>query len=181
MVVVAAVWWTPPIVIASVPPIVGRADPATAPAAPVSPVPTTGTLVVARLPRQGTIWLDGVRAKQPIELRPGTHRLRLEAPGYLATKREVVAVAGRTDTVTFAGTASLPPAPTGFLWLRVTPFARVSIDGRFVAEDEVIRVPLAAGTHRLSYNKDGFEARDTTVSVPPGDTVKVRVTLRKPE
>jgi len=156
-----------------------------------------GTLVVTGLPSAGRVTINGERLRGRVFALPeGRHTLLLEATGYNNDDREIVVQAGRTDTLSFAGTPIIeprridpgvdpgpppPPPSPGTLMLRVRPFARILLDGRFIVEDEQLIRSLSAGRHRLRFERDGFEVQDTTVTISSGDTLRVRFALlRKP-
>jgi hypothetical protein len=153
-----------------------RIDPPQPPAIP------RGTLVVRQRPADGTIRIDGRRVSgSRFVLDAGRHAVSLEAPGFFLDT-VVQVVAGRTEALAFAATApSPPPAPPrgrGALMVRVRPFAKIFVDGRLAAEDELLVTSLPEGQHRLRFEKAGFATLDTSIVIAAGDTVKRLFTLQ---
>lgn len=157
-------------------------------ATPSEPQPQVlGTLVLSRLPAEGTVRIDGVRTSGTrFELPAGRHTIRVEASGYTSFERTVNIVGGERQTLIFAGqriAANEPPKPPepirarGVLLLRVRPFAKIFVDGSLAAEDAMLVRTLSVGTHRLRFEKDGYLTRDSTVEITEGDTLKVAIVL----
>jgi len=152
-----------------------------------APVERRGTIVVQRLPAGGTIRIDGVTTSGPrITLDPGRHTVRLEAVDYRPMDTVVVVTAGSTGTITFRGSRVNRPVitteSTGTLMIRVGPFAKIFVDGRLAVEDVQLIRQLSAGTHRIRFEKDGFQMKDTTIVITAGDTIRRVFRLeRKPE
>jgi serine/threonine protein kinase len=159
------------------------------------PQPRKGVLVITGLPDGGRAVVDG----RPIagaraELAPGRHRIRLQAPGYVPVLSEVQVSAGATSTLVFASRPVEPtptppqpqpqpkPAPvgSGVLMLRVSPFARVFVDGAFKSEDNLVVISVREGSHQLRFEKPGYVTLETSVTVTAGDTLKKSFTI-KPE
>ena len=140
-------------------------------------LPSRGTLVVRQRPSDGTVRIDGRQVSgSRFELDSAVHRVVLEAPGF-TLDTAVRVIPGRTATLAFAAP---PPKPRvqGALMLRVRPFAKIFVDGRLAAEDELLVLPLLEGEHRLRIEKAGFATVDTTVVVAPRDTIKKLFTLK---
>jgi serine/threonine protein kinase len=144
------------------------------------PPPVNGTLVVRGLPAGGTIRVDGTVARGTrLTLEPGRHTVQLEASGFTTHEATVVVAAGATSNLTFTGRRIIsdpppePPKAPGFLMLRVQPFAKIYVDGRFIVEDEVLRRQLPAGRHTLRFELDGFQTKDTTITVGSGETLRL--------
>jgi hypothetical protein len=73
----------------------------------------------------------------------------------------------RDRVVVTAGQESVFKLPLGILAVKVTPLARISVDGKYVgAYDEV---GLRAGDYRVHLESgDGTKQKDLTVSIQPG-------------
>jgi PEGA domain-containing protein/protein kinase-like protein len=70
----------------------------------------------------------------------------------------------------------LPPPPeaapaTGFLSVSSRPWASVAIDGRPMGDTPLLGLILSPGRHQVRLTRDGFEPRELTVDVAPGQTV----------
>ena len=143
------------------------------PLPPPPPQPTSGALVVSQLPAAGTAFVDGARVEGGrMELSPGEHRVRLEAPGYAVTDTVIQVVAGDTVSLTFAAPPLKPvpatPVPVrGTLVVTGLPTGgSIRVDGRRVSS----RVELDAGQHAVRLQAPGFVSVDTTVRVAVGET-----------
>jgi len=154
-----------------------ESPPAVRPAAP-----TTGGIVLAGLPPNATVLLDGPvyrgDASAPIQdLDPGPHRIVVRAPGREDFDVDVTVAAGLNRRVTyFAGWQS-------YLWIRIRPATgadEIKIDGRTVARGVAEhRDTLTADRSVLiSVNKEGYARTDTTVALMRGDH-EVRILLRR--
>jgi len=158
-------------------PVQRESPPAVTPAAP-----TTGGIVLAGLPPDATVLLDGPRyrgnANAPIRgLEPGSHRILVRAPGREDFDVNVTVAAGVDRRVTYvAGWQS-------YLWIRIRPATgadEITIDGRTVARGVAEhRDTLTADRSVLiSVTKEGYVRTDTTVALMRGDH-EVRIVLRR--
>jgi hypothetical protein len=71
---------------------------------------------------------------------------------------------------------AVPAAPAGVGYLRVStvpPDAQVFLDGRKISDGSAVDLPIPAGSHRLRIAASGYNAFDTTISVEPGNTVRL--------
>jgi len=149
------------------------------------PLPSASkrTLVVSGLPAGGTISVDGRRTSSArVELDEGVHSVRLMAPGYSAIETSVQIMAGAVSTVAFPTKRLERPVPpvsgSGVLMLRVTPFAKVFVDGVLKAEDALVVMTLAGGRHVIRFEKAGFTTFEAEVMVPNADTIKTSFTIQ---
>lgn len=169
--------------------------------------PSTGVLVVSGLPAGGRTFVDGrPRAGSRLELEPGRRTVRLQAAGFVSVESVVQISAGTTGTLVFASTRIEPPArsaapsaapsvapsaaaspapppvtppvSSGVLMLRVTPFARVFVDGAFKSEDNKWVLPMTEGRHVIRFEKPGYAPLEATVTVTAGDTLKKSYTIQ---
>ncbi len=164
------------------------------PAASVPAAPTTGRITVTNLPANGVVMLNSRRQSgRQFSARPGTYELRMEAAGFEPVTRQVSVVAGEQIQVAFdrRERASAPvaqrPAPVrtetpssqGLATLRliISPPATVFIDNVSKGEKTRTSEELVPGTHTLRFVKDGWQTKDTVVTVSAGQTATVRINL----
>jgi hypothetical protein len=69
--------------------------------------------------------------------------------------------------------------PGSIIVQTVGGWARISIDGVFVREGISDRETAEPGRHRIHLDREGYEPVDTAVTVRAGDTIVVRLTIRK--
>jgi hypothetical protein len=65
-----------------------------------------------------------------------------------------------------------PPRP-GTLFVSSAPWGSVTVDGNTVGNTPVVGMSLAAGPHRVRIVRDGFEPFDRTITVGPGEAVRL--------
>jgi hypothetical protein len=123
------------------------------------------------------------------DLEPGLeHRLELVLDGYLPARARVALAPGEAYREKLslkrrpsggARPAPLPapvaavPAGQGFLTVKTTPWAQISIDGESHGQTPVARIPLEAGTHtvRLVNEERGVDVTKR-VKIAPNETLK---------
>jgi serine/threonine protein kinase len=146
------------------------------PPAPPPAIPTTGRFVASGLPLQGVVAIDGVRQDATeFELAPGRYEIGLTAPRYTSVVDTVDIVAGETIRMAYTGTpVRRTPASPRFveLRLRITPWARLTVDGVRYGERTQWRDSLPPGSHRLQLRREGFVPIDTIVRLRAGDPVR---------
>jgi hypothetical protein len=148
-------------------------------AAPAAAAATTGALVVQTDPSGQAVFIDEVRrGLSPLtisDLPAGEHRLLVSSErGNL--RRAISIKAGETLSVVMAPQAAAVSAG----WLKVSSPVPLQLrsDGDLIGNTDSARVMLAAGEHQIEMSNDalGF-TRTQRVSVAPGRTAEVRVTL----
>ena len=113
--------------------------------------------------------------KQPIELSPGTHALKVIAPGKRVFERQVEVAASEATSLS----AVLEEEP-GRLRVQVEPAtAHVRIDGKVVERGRGGSVELAPGSHFVRVEAEGYEAEEKTVEMKAGVEARLDVALRK--
>lgn len=122
--------------------------------------------------------LDGVVVKpdQMIEVTPGPHVVRAEAPGFAPLERTHDAVSGKSELVEL----ELQPLPAKLL-ITTEKGARVSVDGRGIGAAPVTPVELAAGRHTFTIIRTGREPVAREVVLERGQSVTVSENLAPTE
>jgi serine/threonine-protein kinase len=152
------------------------------------PPPTTGRVTVSGLPRGGSVNIDGrTRSGTTFELRGGAHELRMAARGYETVRLTVDVTPGERMTVPYTGRRLPPPQPVqqpaqpqrGVLQVLIRPWANVFVDGTAHGSNTRLVDTLAAGTHTLRFERNGFVTVDTTVTLRPGQTLQLRIRMRQ--
>jgi len=69
--------------------------------------------------------------------------------------------------------------PGSLIIQTVGGWARISIDGTFMREGISDRATAQPGRHRIHLDREGYEPVDTAVTLRAGDTIVVRLTMRK--
>jgi len=152
----------------------GRAEPSRKPKSEDTPRRTR--LMVASPSSLARVSLDGGPAvASPLirEVAPGQHRAHVEADGFFAADREVIAVAGEL-IMTEVPLVERPSTLT--LWTRKN--AELYVDGAFIGSGGArVTVQLPSGTHRLAVAENGYRVARRTLVLERGETVAVRVPL----
>jgi serine/threonine-protein kinase len=154
--------------------------------------PGMGLVIVMGAPQIHRLFVDGRQHLRPrIELPPGAHEIRVAAPNRPVFTTSVTVVAGQRTVITYgvqagppaAGQAQPPAAQPsggsdlGILQMRINPWANVSINGESKGPRPVLVDTLIPGTHLLHFERPGFETKDTTVTLKPGDTLRLTIRM----
>ena len=162
---------------------------------------TTGTLSIdATSPAR--VYIDEQpRGTTPLrfDVKPGLHRVRLEADNGQVKTIEMIATAGketaqlvdlgkgpadRSDraaqaAAAAAAAAAAPATPTpGFMAVEAPEELTLVEDGQVLGTSQAGKISLAPGSHLIEFRNDslGFQA-SRTVQVLPGKTVRVAIPL----
>lgn len=122
--------------------------------------------------------LDGTAATpSPLirEVEPGKHRVRVAAPGFYPSERELNAIAGEL---------TLTPVPLrerpSTLGIWTSPDADIYIDGAYMSQGgDGVRVQLSSGKHRLAVAQKGHQVALREVTLQRGKTQNIRVVLEQ--
>ncbi len=158
--------------------------------------PGMGLVVLRDAPQPHRLFVDGRPQLRPrMELPPGSHEIRVAAPNRPPFATTVNVVAGQRVVVTYgtpAGGAAQPARPTaqeqpagqpaagsqvGVLQMRVNPWANVTINGEPKGARPLLVDTLIPGTHLLHFERDGFVTKDTTVTLKPGETLRLVIRM----
>lgn len=134
-------------------------------------------------PDTAAVTVDGDTYRGPAlqrmgPLEPGTHTLRITAPGHESVERTVELSAGETERV------SLSLAPTargpGKVRVRSTPAsATVLVDGKVRGITPVTLELDASKTYELTLSQDGYETWRTLIEPAAGKQLEVETTLSR--
>ena len=106
---------------------------------------------------------------------PGIYEVEVEAPGHRPWSERVEVRPGAAARVEVA----LEPLP-GLLAVTSLPEgARVTLDGEAVGLTPLDSVPVQPGTHRVGFEKEGYQPAAHDVDVLPGAPSSVRLELRR--
>ncbi len=175
--------------------------PAAQPVTPAAPEPTDlpsqpgmGLVILMGAPQPHRLFVDGRPQLRPrMELPPGSHEIRVAALNRPPFTTTVNVVAGQRTVVTYgvqaagvaaAPTPSQPPAAQppagaqlGILQMRLTPPASVTINGESKGAKAMLVDTLIPGTHLLHFEREGFVTKDTTITLKPGETLRLTIRM----
>ena len=136
------------------------------------------------------LYLDGYRTvRQTIAFTAGDtyrirHRMEPLSPGEAATPRPATRPAAPSASYDALGRQIAAPVPSGsgVLAIRVQPGdALVVVDGEEWRSSSADRLELQviAGPHRVDVRKEGYQPFSTVVTVRPGETSAINVSLTR--
>ena len=147
-------------------------------------------LVVTSQPAGARVTVDGemLRAPTPIHAETfasGMHKVIVEKKGY--TPRELAVRLGdgehRTLDVELRPGARrvvrVQRAPSGYLTVRTVPWSKVFEGARLLGTTPMANVPLAEGTHTLTFVNPDLPPLKRTVTVRAGEEQRVSIELKK--
>ncbi len=156
-----------------------------------------GTISITGMMPSGLVMADGEPQNgHTFEIEPGQHVVEMRQPGYESVTQNVSVSAGRTVTIDFAGGSGevnqavprdgakkpLSEAGYGTISILLRPSIRSSffVDGFLEASESTsLEASFPEGVHSVRIESDGYMTIDTTVVVAPGDTVRLRLRMRK--
>ncbi|MBN1610573.1 MAG: PEGA domain-containing protein [Polyangiaceae bacterium] len=110
---------------------------------------------------------------KPVRLIAGTHSIEANLAGHETVITQVNVVGQGHETVEFV-LRPLPPAKGALRVDCAVPDVSVNVDGAVVARTPLAApLPLAAGTHRVSFSRAGYVSREQPAIVVPGGTASV--------
>jgi hypothetical protein len=144
--------------------------------------PRYATLQIRSQPSDAPAFVDGeFVGYTPVDfgVEPGERRVRVALPGRQDFERTVSLGGGEVRRV--SATLAATPRPGSVLVAGNVGGATVTLDGAEVGRladgtGELLVDDLQAGEHRLRVTAPDFEDVDQTVTVRPGETVRVEVT-----
>jgi len=178
----------PPIVVEKPEP--SPAELAVAPPVVVAQTTPAPTLDILSRPAGARVTVDGetLRAPTPIHAETfasGMHKVIVEKKGY--TPRELAVRLGdgehRTLDVELRPGARrvvrVQRAPQGYLTVRTVPWSKVFEGARLLGTTPMANVPLAEGTHTLTFVNPDLPPLKKTVTVRAGEEQRVSIELKK--
>ena len=135
----------------------------------------TRVLVTTDAPGAELVLDDGPAVPSPLirEVEPGKHRVRVSAPGFFPTDRELTAVPGE---LTLTPVALREQPSTLGIW--TSPDADIYIDGAYLSPGgDAVMVHLPSGKHRLAVGQKGHVIALREVTLQRGKTQNIRVVL----
>jgi hypothetical protein len=172
-----------------------KAKAAPAPAPPPSKpeaVGTTGRLLVRSTPAGARVFVDGRDlGRTPLTLRDvshGAHRVRLVQEGYTTEERRVVISTGKPAQSIVVPLTRTAPAPSraannsfnGSLTVESRPAgAKVSVDGKLVGTTPLMLPQIAAGSHAVQLEHDGYRRWSSSVRVVSGERNRITASLEE--
>ena len=161
-----------------------------APPVVVAQTAAAPTLDILSRPAGARVTVDGemLRAPTPIHAETfasGMHKVIVEKKGY--TPRELAVRLGdgehRTLDVELRPGARrvvrVQRAPSGYLTVRTVPWSKVFEGARLLGTTPMANVPLAEGTHTLTFVNPDLPPLKRTVTVRAGEEQRVSIELKK--
>lgn len=143
--------------------------------ATLTPITTTGSLVVSSSPVGANVFVDGIiRGITPLTLSSvptGSHTLLLTMNGYANYSSMVTVSAGQTATVS----ATLSPLiTTGSLVIASSPVgANIFLDGTMKGITPLTISTVPIGTHTVRLTMNGYQDYTLSLTIHAGKTVTV--------
>ena len=119
--------------------------------------------------------IDGKSGETPLilEVRPGKHRVEVEAAGYFPAKQQTTAVAGRLIVVE----VELEPKPAR-LMVQAESGASIKVDGRAVGVTPLSRpVEVPSGKHFVAVTRRGRYPWARELDLEHGRSIEIRTSL----
>lgn len=137
----------------------------------------TRVLVTADAPGAELVLDNGPAVPSPLirEVEPGKHRVRVTAPGFYPSERELTAIPGELTLTPVA--LREQPATLG-IW--TSPDADIYIDGAYTSPGgDGVMVHLSSGKHRVAVGQKGHAVALREVTMQRGKTQNIRITLEQ--
>ncbi len=145
--------------------------------------PTTTLLSISTSPVGATIFLDDKKQAEPtptqLEVKPGSHELRLQLAGYKTYVERVNTGAGQKHFLTYVLTAAPPESPARLHVSTGNPKASYTLDNEKVGSGSTLELSgLRAGPHRLRITAPGYLPVEQAVTLPAGAALELEIQLR---
>lgn len=161
---------------------------ATAPAAPRTgsdPVPTTWeeltaarAAAAARAQPAAPVVPEAEPEAEPAAA-PAPRTRRVPERRQPERRRETLPPPPASEPAPVAAAPVSEPAAPGRLTVSSSPWGQLIVDGRVYGNTPRLNLPIAVGPRRLRIARDGFEPFDTTITVQPGEAIRLTgITLR---
>jgi len=137
-----------------------------------------GSVETTCAPVGGMLRLDGGTSSAPCpgvvaRVRPGRHRVRVEAPGHLPWDGDVVVPPGEVARLD----VRLEPVPGSIVVVTVPRGAHVTIDGKDVGLSPAGPVLVAPGIHVVAVSREGYATATREIAVAVGVSLTVEFVL----
>lgn len=135
----------------------------------------TRLLITSEAPGARLSLDDGPVSASPLirEVLPGKHRVRVDAPGFFSSQRDVAAIAGE---LVLAQVPLREQPSTLSIWTSAD--AEIYVDGAFLSQGgDGITVELPSGKHRLAVGQKGHRVAMQGLLLKRGTTQNIRVAL----
>jgi len=146
------------------------------PADDTHPVPRPTRLMITAETPGALLSLDGgLPGPSPLirKVEPGPHLVQTSAGGFFTDERELMAVEGELIPVA----VSLRERPST-ISVTAPAEAELYVDGAFVSRGgDHVPLQVPSGSHRLSVAQKGHTVSRQTLTIGPGETLRVPVTL----
>lgn len=137
-----------------------------------------GRILISSATPGATIVIDGTKegASPLVEVvSPGSHKVRVSAPGYITEERDITAV----EKIMVPLEVTLREEPA-YLTLTTEYGALIRLDGRMLGEAPVAKkLELKPGSHTLTISLPGHYPRRETIQLQAGKTNTLDVQLDK--
>jgi len=147
-----------------------------------SATPTMGQLLVTANVAGAKISIDGTSdpewitpSSSPISRPAGSHLVVISKDGYGDYEQSVTIEGGKTTTIS-AQLSQLPEAGGEIVVITAPPGLDVLIDGKLIGPSPV-HLDVAAGSHKYTVKRQGWEPYEGTVNVRSGAQMTVRVNM----
>jgi serine/threonine protein kinase len=119
-----------------------------------------------------------------VHVSPGSHRIRLDKPGFDVAEQKIDVVADQESSLTFTMKQSLVPPPSttdAYLLVRGIAGAEIRIDGKpagkLSGQRGVYVKVVPDSSHRIDVTLDGFKPWSASRSVKPGERQPITAEL----
>ena len=128
-----------------------------------------GRLSLTSTPAGARLFIDGspsgATPVQDLEVPPGRHSIRLEAPHYLPVEQELEVIGmGQTQTLNLVLAPNWAPVT-----LQSEPAGAEVMDGENSLGQTPLTTQLDAGEHRLELRKPGYKIHSVTMQIAAGE------------
>ncbi len=111
---------------------------------------------------------------QPVFLTRGKHSITFTNPAFEPIVRSIDVRSGREQTVSADVMAN-----AGFLVCAVQPWAEIYVDEQYKDTTPLNRpIVLSAGSHNIRFHNTAFNDTIQVVTIKPGDTLSISITLK---
>ena len=137
-----------------------------------------GGIAISSIPQGAIVYIDGVKKGiTPITLeniKAGSHKVRLELPGYKTQEENVYIPEGKITNVVYS---LIPVTKNGYIFIiDGVKGAKVYVDGKYKAhipQSGNLKIALSPGYHNITLMKEGYNTWTRGVNIEAGQTVYI--------